>query len=94
MQSSSVRTSSMLIIAKQHLSEITFLQIMFETRRLTLDDIDVTIDDLEFIDCAPPQTSDVACGSSQFTCANRVSMNNTTLASRLCYLRSVCARFA
>jgi len=38
---------------------------------------DITIDDVEFMDCAPPFTGE-GCTGSQFTCANQVRLKNIT----------------
>ena len=48
---------------------------MIEARRSGVDlnkYIDITIDDLKFLNCAPTLPTEGVCAGSQFTCANKV----------------------
>ncbi|XP_076802493.1 MAM and LDL-receptor class A domain-containing protein 1-like [Clavelina lepadiformis] len=53
----------------------TNFQIVVEARPLGPTDIDITIDDLEFMDCYPPLPSETGCGRNQYTCANSVCVD-------------------
>lgn len=43
-----------------------------DATRLTTDDIDITIDDINFLDCPPVLPSESECGGTQYTCSNQV----------------------
>ncbi|XP_078483553.1 MAM and LDL-receptor class A domain-containing protein 1 isoform X3 [Ciona intestinalis] len=65
--------------ARALIGSLVNFQIVIEARAQNVNDVDISVDDLEFMDCSPNTPSTSGCASTQFTCANLVCVDQSVI---------------
>uniref|UniRef100_H2XUP0 MAM domain-containing protein n=1 Tax=Ciona intestinalis TaxID=7719 RepID=H2XUP0_CIOIN len=65
--------------ARALIGSLVNFQIVIEARAQNMNDVDISVDDLEFMDCSPNIPSTSGCASTQFTCANLVCIDQSVI---------------